>query len=143
MKHKKKIKAGMAFAALTVVKEITIDKRYRKFEVLCVCGVRKEVFLGNLTSGNTKSCGCRQSPPIPHKSKMPEYRYWHKLRNFCNNPRSQSWSTNGGKGISYDPSWDDFEVFLKDMGPRPEGAVLIRINILKDYSPKNCKWGYR
>ena len=61
-----------------------------------------------------------------------------KLR--CNNPKNASYVNYGGKGIGYCPEWESFETFLADMGERPEGLTLDRIDRTKDYGPANCKW---
>jgi hypothetical protein len=58
----------------------------------------------------------------------------------CTNPNYQGFERYGGRGIEVTPAWRDFERFLADMGERPEGTTLDRINADGDYEPDNCRW---
>lgn len=58
----------------------------------------------------------------------------------CDNPNNAAYEFYGARGISYDPRWKLFESFLYDMGPRPEGYELDRINSKGDYYLENCRW---
>ena len=55
------------------------------------------------------------------KSKTKEYSSWLNMRQRCNNKNNPQYEDYGGRGITICPEWDDFDVFLADMGPRPEG----------------------
>ena len=72
------------------------------------------------------------------QGKTATYVSWESARNRCRNPNSDSFY--GDRGISFAPEWNDFNQFLADMGERPEGSTLDRINNDKGYEPGNCRW---
>lgn len=72
-----------------------------------------------------------------------EYEAWRSMRQRCLNPRNHAYYRYGGRGITIDPRWDDYLVFLADMGRRPRGATLERVDNGKGYCPQNCVWATR
>lgn len=62
------------------------------------------------------------------------------MKERCDNPKNSHYHMYGGRGIAYDPEWSSFEAFLRDMGHRPEGKTLDRVNNDLGYSKNNCRW---
>jgi hypothetical protein len=77
------------------------------------------------------------------EKKNPTYQCWYDMLRRCYRPRDQHYENYGGRGITVCERWVWYENFLVDMGEKPEGMTLGRIDNAKGYSPDNCEWQTR
>lgn len=144
---------GQTFGKLLVAKYSRSNKAGKAmFSCLCDCGNMVEVVGYSLRSGETRSCGCLLPEVTIERStkhgfktranKHSIYDVWTNMRDRCNNPNNESYHRYGGRGIEVCERWNDFELFLKDMGNKPKPYFTIeRKNNNGNYEPGNCKWG--
>jgi hypothetical protein len=137
---------------LTVLAYHHSDDRNRYWSVQCICGKQIVRRTSVLTDGRAKSCGCRfkdganrarfgNNSSLKHGlSDTRTYRSWAGMMTRCYNENCERREYYAGCNITVHERWHTFENFLADMGERPPGTSIDRINPYGNYEPGNCRW---
>ena len=136
------ISVGDKFGRLTVYEKL-IKPGKSCWACLCDCGAKKAIRADHLSSGVTQSCGCiaAEKGKTNGTYKTPAYKSWTGMLDRCNNSSSPRYADYGGRGVHVCAAWTcSFLNFLADMGERPDGKTLDRIDNFQNYTPANCKW---
>lgn len=131
--------SGQSFGRWTVIEKGDIGRNGEIFWACrCSCGTERMVLARLLRSGGSTSCGCNRRTHGLTKSGT--HKSWESMFQRCTNQNAPDFPRYGGRGIQICERWGSFESFLSDMGVRPEGKSLDRIDNSKNYTPENCKW---
>lgn len=135
------------FTRLLVLERTRLECGRAVWKCLCDCGEVVYNVSRVLLIGRVKSCGClsKETTSIrmsTHKAtNTPEHNTWEALRQRCNNKNHLAYKYYGERGITICPEWNDFEIFLVDMGSKssPKHSIERKDNS-KGYSKDNCYW---
>lgn len=146
---------GETYGQLTAISiSPPLASKSGKRQVLCqcACGRMSVAIHDNIRTGRTRSCGCEnhrhkigaESRTHGHAgyNRSLEYKTWTTMKKrLSDGPQRPSFRWYGGKGLDMDPRWNDFSVFLAEMGKRPSSKHTIdRIDNSRGYWPDNCCW---
>lgn len=145
--HNRIDETGNKYGRLTVISPAPTGNGCARWVCACACGNEIVALATNLRKGNTSSCGCYRDEVVG-KSNITHghttnygstrtHRIWSAMWGRVRNKKNASY---GGRGITANPRWRDFNNFLQDMGECPPGLTLDRIDTDGEYSKDNCRW---
>ena len=139
---------GVRFGRLVVVDRLPAEKARSKVRWLCRCdcGMTSVTTVDQLQSGQTQSCGCLHREGLAKRNRIHghgkpgAYGVWANMLQRCGNPNATGFTRYGGRGIKVCDRWTKFADFYADMGDRPVGSSIERIDNEIGYCIENCKW---
>lgn len=153
---------GNIYGRLVVIRRAENRNNKPYWECRCLCGNTKIIRPDGLKNGLVVSCGCyrneisakrirksgKSNPGFKHghsfaTKRSPTYYSWDSMISRCTRPSNCNWEYYGGRGITVCDRWqgeEGFTNFLKDVGIRPKGKTIDRVDNNKGYFPENVKW---
>ena len=146
MGRKKQDLQNMRFGRWRVLHELPGSGNVR-WQCECDCGATRGVTSSNLIGGQSTSCGCWKDEKTVARSTIHglvesgAYTSWRGMIERCHNENADKFSYYGGRGITVCQRWrESFKAFHDDMGDRPCGMTIDRIDPDGNYELRNCRW---
>lgn len=152
--------SGQRFGRLIAIRQLGTDRHGKRlWRFNCDCGGELVSIGSDAKAGKVTSCGCyanevRADNSRANRDKIAaamtkhgeavarpsEYGIWKTMRQRCMNPNNQDFPDYGGRGITVCDRWNSYKNFIADMGRRPAGHSIDRIDNARGYEPGNCRW---
>lgn len=142
--------AGQRFGRLLAIRRVPAPGKSR-WQCRCDCGEMIVASANNLRSGRSGSCGCLHRARVGASNAelkrthgmcgTPTYRTWLSMKQRCHDENTPAYKLYGARGIAVCERWrNSFDAFMADMGARPVGTTIDRINNDGNQEPGNCRW---
>lgn len=141
------MRIGDRFGKLTIMSEPYHRGKYLYVDCKCECGSTKMIRESSILNGNSRCCGCLARTGTRKKHGLrnhPLYNTHHDMIRRCYDEGRKDYKHYGARGIVVCDRWRDEQAglanFIEDMGERPKGGELERIDVNGNYNKENCKW---